>query len=264
MNIIEEQTLAKAHNVLYDMLCEVDSIFRRNNVRYIISFGTLLGAVRHKGFIPWDDDIDIHVYNEDYDKASEALRRELNAQKYILHDAQSDPYYWCTFARVRDLYSEVVFVDNRTEEKYQYKGLQVSLLKAPLAKERNRFWYKLIKETSNSKDYNKHLKDLKSRCKWLISSIALPIEKIIFQINELLPGRTVRILGNMAWSGQYYDESELSPFKELEFRNTKFLAPNQYDKVLKDAYGDYMQIPPPEKREVHFKEIIFGRNSIKE
>lgn len=255
---INKEILNKAHQILFDMLCEVDTIFRKHNIRYCISFGTLLGAVRHQDFIPWDDDVDIHVFNEDYPIAIEVLRHELSKEKFILHDKISDPKYWCSFARVRDLHSRVTFAGADKEKEYCYKGLQISLLRAPLTKRANRFFYKLLKELHNSVEYNRHRKTASSFLKLIIGLSAMPICKIIFHVIEYLPGRKIRILGNMAWKGQFYYEHEIVPFCELPFRDRNFFAPRNYEKVLTDAFGlDYMTLPPLEKRIVHFSKIEF-------
>ena len=73
----EGSTLRKAQLRMLDILVAIDKICRENNIKYWIDYGTLLGAVRHKGFIPWDDDIDICVLDEDYPKVREAMIREL-------------------------------------------------------------------------------------------------------------------------------------------------------------------------------------------
>ena len=76
----ENSTLRQAQLRMLDMLVEVDKICRKHNIPYWIDYGTLLGAVRHKGFIPWDDDIDICVMNEHYDKLRRLLMDELPEQ----------------------------------------------------------------------------------------------------------------------------------------------------------------------------------------
>ena len=79
------EALEKVQSTLWEILLQVDSIFEKNNIRYFLSYGTLLGAVRHKGFIPWDDDLDICVFEEDYVKGIQLLREQLD-HKYIVHD----------------------------------------------------------------------------------------------------------------------------------------------------------------------------------
>jgi lipopolysaccharide cholinephosphotransferase len=255
---ISKECLQNAHSILFAMLSEIDRIFRQNNVRYCLAFGTLLGAVRHKGFIPWDDDIDIHVFDEDYDLALGCLRDELPANDFILHDAQSDPMYWCTFARVKSLKTEITLLGQDKERDFRYRGLHVALMRAPLTRRMNRLFYKILKELKNSHDYNKHRKDTISRFKLLICLTSIPLVKSLYKFIEFIPGRKIRIFGNNAWTGQFYKNDDVYPFSEVEFEEKLFFAPRNFLRVLEDAYGSgYMQLPPPEKREVHYKEIRF-------
>lgn len=253
---ITPELLAQAHDIMYEMFCVIDDIFKRNNIRYFMGFGTLLGAVRHEGFIPWDDDIDLHVYDEDYDKAVKVLQKELDPQNYILHNKESDEKYWYTYARVRHLKSEAYFQDNYKEHIYKYQGLFITLVRTPQTKRLNRVPYKIIKETSNAKDFNRTQSGFVEKLKYICAIILYPIEKLIFNIIEILPGRKIRILGDFSWNRQHFAEEDIYPFCNLKFRDRYFPAPNDYKKVLQETYGDYMQLPKEENRRVHFDKII--------
>lgn len=80
---IPTNMLVEVQRIQFELLCEADRIFRQHSIRYCLAFGTLLGAVRHHGFIPWDDDVDIHVYSEDNGFAMAALKSELDAASVI-------------------------------------------------------------------------------------------------------------------------------------------------------------------------------------
>ena len=97
----EGSTLRKAQLRMLEMLIEIDKICRKHTIPYWIEFGTLLGAVRHKGFIPWDDDADICVMEKDYKYLREILIRELPS-KYAFQDTTTDKYAFFTYGRVRD------------------------------------------------------------------------------------------------------------------------------------------------------------------
>lgn len=255
---ITQEVLDKAHQILFEMFSEVDAIFRKHNVRYCMDSGTLLGAVRHKGFIPWDDDIDLYVYQEDYDKALRVLQAELNSGEYVLHYTHNDPMYWCAFAKVRHLHTVVTYSGYEREDKLKYKGLHIALMRAPQTKRWNRFFYKLAKEFKHEHDYNLHQEGLIAKVKVLVSTIALPFLNAIFNFIEILPGKKIRIMANAAWRGQFYAEDEVFPFCELEFMGKKFFAPKNYLQSIIDTLGaDYMTLPPPEKRVVHFNRIEF-------
>ena len=115
------EALEKVQSTLWEILLQVDSIFEKNNIRYFLSYGTLLGAVRHKGFIPWDDDLDICVFEEDYVKGIQLLREQLD-HKYIVHDEHTDAIYWCPFSKLRLKESETECVLWPEDNKLKFKS----------------------------------------------------------------------------------------------------------------------------------------------
>ena len=90
---------------MLDMLLYVDAICREYNLKYWLAYGTLLGAVRHHGFIPWDDDLDISMDYTDYVKLRRILKN--NSEKYVFQDHSTDPYYYNVYGKVRDRVSHI-------------------------------------------------------------------------------------------------------------------------------------------------------------
>jgi lipopolysaccharide cholinephosphotransferase len=100
--------LKQAHAIMSEMLGSVDTILKKAKVRYILGFGTLLGAVRHKGFIPWDDDIDLFVFEEDFPAAVRILEEELTGHSnYALQSNETDPMFWHAYVNVRHLHQKL-------------------------------------------------------------------------------------------------------------------------------------------------------------
>ena len=128
--------IKRVQNRLLEMSDTVLGILDNNNIKYIIAYGTLLGSIRHKGFIPWDDDLDIYIFDDDYDKALELLRKKL-PKDMIVHDKLNDPIYWPFWSRVRDLKSETIAELWPNDNKYKYTGINFDLYKLEKVKEKD-------------------------------------------------------------------------------------------------------------------------------
>ena len=83
---LTQEQLRKLQLTELEMLVEFDRICRKNNIHYILGYGTLLGAVRHNGFIPWDDDVDVFLMRDEYNKFCEACKTDLNTEKFFLQN----------------------------------------------------------------------------------------------------------------------------------------------------------------------------------
>lgn len=95
-------TIEELHDGLYDLLLEVDRICRKNELRYFVAYGTAIGAVREKDFIPWDDDMDMMVLAEDYPRFAEVMRRELPSYLHLIEPQDFSPYFYDYTIRIID------------------------------------------------------------------------------------------------------------------------------------------------------------------
>ena len=226
---------------MLDILTEVDRICKKNGIRYWLSSGTLIGAIRHGGFIPWDDDLDIEMLRSDYLRLMDVLPAEL-PDYLALQSHETDENYFYFYAKVRDRRSYLEET-NSYDRHFKEKGIYIDIF--PL--ERQRLWIHRLGELAFGHAYKI----------WRTSTNdeeAIKKVKRIFNINRkvvhpLLRGLN-RICGaHIITSGQsspYHNprhENDIFPLKQHIFEGRMFPVPGNSDRVLRLIYGDYMQLP---------------------
>ncbi len=243
--------LQLAQQRLLEMALCVHSILEANSIPYIITYGTLLGAVRHQGFIPWDDDLDLYLFDDHYDEAISALKKEL-PESMFLEDEESEPLYFHGWAHVKDVRSIVSHRQYTQDSIYSHKGLCVDLYKATLIPREE---LQLFQLTERMKYYErKHARGLikdtsyKELCKEINSLIEHESMKKIHHPDDV-------IYGFMSLDGDYLEVEEVFPLKDYVFEGKVFHGPRLYDSFLRRCYGNYMELPPIEKRIPHYSSI---------
>ena len=244
---MDKKVLDKLHKCQVEMLDIIDDFCIKNNLSYYLSGGTLLGAVRHNGFIPWDDDVDIVMPREDYDFLLKNFQQELG-KDYFLQTCFTDEGYGRDFAKLRKnntIFLEQVdaHVDNR------HHGIFLDIFPLEYSKERK-----------------KGLDKAKYRLYQALDSYIvckrgkIPVSKkgklfSLIPMKTLLPIREKLKKGK----GDYYffsfcgtfHKSFYEPSAKLLFEGKEYSVPNKYDDLLRSQYGDYMQLPPEDKRVTH-------------
>lgn len=253
----EGTMLRKAQLRMLDILIAVDKICRKHNIPYWLDYGTLLGAVRHGGFIPWDDDLDISMMKEDYDRFLAIASKEL-PEWLVVQNTHTEKYFPYTITRIVDLNSEVTRCGQMdySHAKRKHKGL----------------WIDIFQVVKGDVRFGRWLEPLYGRCfrrvhhyepfniSVLIAYILFPAVWVAKQLMDFLSDlcsgdlRTLEMAVDVRRDQKYY--GDYLPTKEIQFEGIKFFAPHNIEKVLTDYYGDYMQIPPEEKRETHLAEIV--------
>lgn len=256
-------TIQEQQEVMLGIMKAIHTFCIDNKIRYVLLFGTLLGAVRHKGFIPWDNDMDIGIPRPDYDKLVTLLNsgKTIGDHFYHLHYTNDDSYH----------YQIMRICDDRTTVKPPYirdqpgrMGVWVDIFpidgvpgKTPLdILRRARLFInkKLqIADIYSVRDKN----DFANRAGNLICKIFPNAKKRNYKIDSILrktPFETSEFVGDMEDRDEKIFSFERSFFEEyvlLDFEDTKFFCPAKWDEYLKKAYGDYMQLPPEGKRMIH-------------
>jgi len=246
-----------------EIMKEIDVVCRKEGIDYFLCAGTALGAVRHKGFIPWDDDLDIMLPRNEYVRLMEKLKNELS-DKFWLQTYETDSHYWQPFAKVRKrgtLYKEKG-MESIPDEKC---GIWVDIFPMDYAKKKDslslrwaRFWVKIISFTLRVQELKIKNSSFSRRYAPLIGVLRLCPSKILkmIQVNIMQSkGERAEYYVNLA--STYEVNKETYPItwfceaKRVPFEDTELPIAIGAHEYLQQLYGDYLQLPPEEKRKGH-------------
>ncbi len=232
----------------------IDGLCRRHSIDYWLDGGTLLGAVRHGGFIPWDDDIDIAMRLEDMKRFADAARREL-PDGLFLQTQQTEQEVETHITKVRDLNSFYVEAGDNFAASYQ-KGLYVDIfpfVDYPTAAPSFVKRVTLGISKSYSILHKAHHYSLRSAAEFFWFGAKYCVSKLVWAAANALCSHDTYI-GNITINNGYgimHRRDSVFPTGEIVFEGKRFLAPANPDAYLRDLYRNYMEIPPVEKRKVH-------------
>ena len=256
--------LKKIHKCEQEILDEIVRICENNNLRYVLIGGTLLGAARHKGFIPWDDDLDIAMPRKDYKKFIKiCTNKEELGNKFIIDCLKTNSNYYLPFIKIRNkntIYEQIAQKNYKGE-----KGIWVDIFPLDNAKSENSEWKKekIINRfkgalcIKNLENVNYKKSNIKKIAMYIIK--ILPNKFFYFLMDEIMffnknenSKYFVNFGSNYGVKKQIHLKAKYFPATELEFEGKLYKVPNDYKYVLKKIYGDnYMELPPKEKRVTH-------------
>ena len=239
----------RVQNRLLEMGKIIVHILEKNEVPYMITFGTLLGAVRHKGFIPWDDDFDLFLFDDSYDKAMNVLQKELPLDLFLEYE-KTEPLYFHGWAHVKDVNSIASCDLYPQDEAYSHKGISVDLYKAVKIGE-NELEEFLLKE---------HMSYIIRRHKAGFLSddyFEKTINNLSKKLNSIIHIKSKKNIYGMALPERYMLIEDVFPLKKIAFDSFMFYGPQNPEKLLTHFYGSYMNLPPIENRHPHYSNVIF-------
>lgn len=228
------------------ILLDFDKICKQNNIHYWLDFGTLIGAIRHKGFIPWDDDIDLGIFREDYEKIMDIVNNNT-----INPDVYAD---WNTdgiFIKIKHKKCKDLFLDLFPVDKYG------EIISTEEQLNETKKIHSIITELRKIRRYNKnysYIRELIAKYrkeKVLIHSLPKDITKMQYVWGLDFPH---------SWKNWFTNYDVYFPFKTIEFEGFEFPCMNKPDDYLRKVYGDYMAYP----RKMRFGHNVFNNRSNKE
>lgn len=249
--------IKRVQSRLLEMAKVVHGILDSNSIPYVITYGTLLGAVRHGGFIPWDDDFDIYLFDDTYEQAMEVLSKQL-PDDLFLENEDTEPKYFHGWAHIKDLHTEAICELYPQDGQYLHHGLCIDLYKATKIRREELTLFQLQQRLDYYKrKYNKGLMteiDYSHQSQATINEIEKEKNRIK---NYIENNSNPYIYGFMSLDGDMFEIDEVYPIKKYQFEDTEFCGPNTYDSFLRRCYGDYMQLPPDDKRKPHYSSVVF-------
>ncbi len=267
--------IKEVQKIALNVLIYIDKVCRDNKIRYSLAGGSLLGAIRHKGFIPWDDDIDIFMPRDDYEKFLKIMDEDAKTNEKIkcLHFDEKYPDYFYRFAKVCDTSTtlqESTFIRNENlgvfVDIFPIDGIDIK--KAHKIIKKSSYYNRMVAHSAMIKLNKKNVSTLKYLIKKYIICPFSKISGYKYWWNKSENFIKQYKFDNWDYVIPYsgvYKEKDIFPKKffdtlvEYDFEGCKFLAIKDYDPYLKSIYGDYMTPPPPEKRITHHDFKIYKK-----
>lgn len=273
---LEELDLQEFHEQLLEILCEFDRICRKYKIRYSLAYGTLLGAVRHKGFIPWDDDVDIIMDRENYEYFNKIAALELK-KCFFLQNIDTDKNYFYNITRIRKnntamiykkwinagfhqgIYIDISPCDRLADSKVKW-GFQkwAIILLTPIRASGNKeIFYGTLGKSLATKVLFRLFRCLPTRL----------LRKIEYYYITKYDNTTSQKIGIICEGGVLlhpskdmlpFSQEVLSSYVDIEFEGYKFMCTSKFDDILRFWYGDYMQLPPLEQRRMFHQPLAYS------
>lgn len=274
LNIMDNQ-LRKLQLLQLEILKDVDQICNSNNLKYYLVGGTLLGAVRHKGFIPWDDDVDIAMYRQDYTELQNIIEKNYK-EKYFIQNSYSDQKYSRFLPKIR--LNGTLQVEKGIDGIDSHQGVYIDVFPLDYVSKKSglalniRGWiirilyaYKTMRINTN-KDMIKWKRIIKILFRWITYLIPDKLANRLFDFVCTMEKHrdcqyTTSFLSGYGWKRQMFQNNVYGEGTKLEFEGYSFNAPLQYEKILESLYKKYWELPPEEKRYVGHQliKIDFGK-----
>ena len=280
INEEKELTQAEQKQIMLDILSKTIAFLDNNGLRYSLAFGTLLGAVRHKGFIPWDDDIDIMMPLDDYKKFIELSKKGAVADDIFVSVPIENPGHIWQMVKViskKTYLVEPILLKKYRECQEPFGGIYIDVFPV----------YGIPNDKADVDKFLKKMHDIFKRCKW--SSWKVPkfkgflgfVKRIVYNIcftpyriiglkhyikklikfSEKYPfGTTERVAYDMGFIANARGTARTEHIVETidaEFDGVVCKIPKNYDIILTSAYGDYMKLPPENERKVHVRKVRY-------
>ena len=257
---MDKKVLDHLHSDMLEIYKEVASICDRHNLKYFVVGGTLLGAVIHKGYIPWDDDFDIAMPRDDYDKFIDIYSKELS-DRFYLHHTSTDSNYWIPFAKVR--INNTIFLEEKRKNVDSHAGIYMDIfpfdyagkcntlsarLKWRIMTWMNNYIYTKVTGISKESKSGKILNCIFSL--FTIKRLSLMRDNIMRSFDRGDRVFYVDLAGGRRLVNSYFRVDDILPIKEMIFGDISVKVPEDPNKYLLQLYTERYKIIPPKEQQI--------------
>lgn len=242
-----DASVKETQKVLLNLFKEVKLVLESNNIPYYLIYGSLLGAVRHKGFIPWDDDLDLCIDKKYYEIAISLLKDKL-PETILVHNKETDPIYWLPFTKIRYKNSKTTCLAWPEDNSFIHTGISLDIY---------RYW----KEERWSVSLKKVIATKETLCRISnpvnkFSKLGIVLRKLKYTfllfkyivLHAIAKKKSMYCLDPISMSKPIYPE-DIEDMVFIDFEDVQAPIPKGYDRILRDEYGAYMSLPPENERQ---------------
>ncbi|MCB6608394.1 LicD family protein [[Clostridium] symbiosum] len=259
---------------LLEILIYFRDFCNENNLSFVLAGGTCLGAVRHKGFIPWDDDIDVFMFREDYEKLPELWKKYADTERYTCVRSNENYNIHHTATEIKD--NNTTFINKHSVDLDIHQGIMIDVIPLDgVPKSRKKQFYQMINSMIYCCFNFQRLPEHKSKGIFYLTKLALGIirtDKMRYilwhnaekRMAKYLPSTCnyVASLGEgMTIMRQHFKKEWMENIIYMEFEGYRMPVPSGYNEFLTISYGNYMELPPVEERVLRHNILFMDLNT---
>ena len=266
--------IERIHQVELGNLAQFAHLCQQLDLPYFLMGGSLLGAIRHQGFIPWDDDVDVGLLRADYDRFLAAAPDLLDGSHYFLQTPTSDENYALSYAKLLD---RNTYIEEKRNVNNARKGIFIDIfpldrIPTDVTAQREQLGKFQLLNTRILLQLRYHLVDnplrklqspLKPEQVTAVNELKAQREAVMtqYQDDETLP-QVKNLASQYAYDKEIYSVAELTDLTPVPFEQLTVQVPTQYDTILMRLYGDYHQLPPENQQTEKHLDLVIMDNQL--